>query len=209
MIVFIVINIILFPLLFYTNGGVYSGMPIWLAFGLIYPWMVSEGAMCIVMFILNALVTVGCFATQYFFPEWFVAPAEDNLTQWIVLDSVQVALVVAVILGMAIKYQAYVFDRQQAKMLKQEEQLRQAMKLADKSNAAKTDFLVRMSHEIRTPINAVLGMDEMILRESREEDILQYAQKVETSSNMLLFLIKDAIDFSKIESGSLEMLPVR
>ncbi|MBP1562149.1 MAG: response regulator [Oscillospiraceae bacterium] len=207
MIVFIVINIILFPLLFYTNGGVYSGMPIWLAFGLIYPWMVSEGAMCIVMFILNTLVTVGCFTTQYFFPEWFVAPAEDNLTQWIVLDSLQVALVVAVILGMAIKYQAYVFDRQQAKMLKQEEQLRQAMKLADKSNAAKTDFLVRMSHEIRTPINAVLGMDEMILRESSDETILGYATNIQSAGQLLLATINDVLDFSKIESGKLELFP--
>ena len=80
---------------------------------------------------------------------------------------------------------------------------------AEAANQAKRNFLVNISHEIRTPLNVIIGMNEMILRESREEDILQYAQKVETSSNMLLFLIKDVIDFSKIESGSLEMLPVR
>ena len=207
MIVFIVINIILFPLLFFTNGGVFSGMPIWLAFGLIYPWLVSEGAMCIVMFVINAVVTVFCYCMQYFYPEYFLIPSSDDLTKWVVLDSVQVAIIVAAVLGIAIKYQVYVFDRQQKKMLEQENQLRKAMRISDKSNAAKTDFLVRMSHEIRTPINAVLGMDEMILRECSDETILGYAANIQSAGQLLLAVINDVLDFSKIESGKLELIP--
>ena len=108
LIVFVVINIILFPLLFLTNGGVFSGMPIWLAFGLIYPWLVSEGAMCIVMFVINTVVTIACFCFQYFCPEYFIIPSAEDLTKWVVMDSVQVAIIVAAVLGMAIKYQVYV-----------------------------------------------------------------------------------------------------
>ena len=207
MIVFIVINIIIFPLMFYFNGGVYSGVPIWLTFGLIYPWLVCEGAMCIVMFVLNAIMTVVCFGVQYWLPELFVVPTSRDLTQWIIIDSVQVIILVAAILGIAIKYQVYIYNQQQKKMLEQEKQLRDAMSLSDKSNAAKTDFLVRMSHEIRTPINAVLGMDEMILRESNDETILGYATNIQSAGQLLLAVINDVLDFSKIESGKLELIP--
>ena len=66
-------------------------------------------------------------------------------------------------------------------------------------------FLANMSHEIRTPINAVIGMNEMILRESQNEEVLEYARNIESASNMLLELVNEILDFSKIESGQLEL----
>ncbi|MBO4799808.1 MAG: histidine kinase, partial [Lachnospiraceae bacterium] len=63
-----------------------------------------------------------------------------------------------------------------------------------------------MSHEIRTPINAIIGMDTMILRESREKTIKKYARDIHNASNTLLSLINDILDFSKIESGKLELV---
>ena len=71
---------------------------------------------------------------------------------------------------------------------------------------AKSNFLANMSHEIRTPINAILGMNEMILRESENEDILSYARDIERAGNTLLSLISDILDFSKIEAGSMEIV---
>lgn len=65
-----------------------------------------------------------------------------------------------------------------------------------------------MSHEIRTPINAVLGMDEMILQESNEPNIIEYATDIHNAGKTLLSLINDILDFSKIESGKMEILPV-
>ncbi|MBP5198295.1 MAG: response regulator, partial [Lachnospiraceae bacterium] len=72
----------------------------------------------------------------------------------------------------------------------------------------KSEFLANMSHEIRTPISAVLGMNEMILRDGTEEKILSYARDIKASGNMLLSLINDILDFSKIESGKLDLVPV-
>ncbi len=80
---------------------------------------------------------------------------------------------------------------------------------ADNANRAKSSFLANMSHEIRTPINAILGMDEMILRESSEEDILGYAADIETAGQTLLSLINDILDFSKVEEGKMEILPAQ
>lgn len=76
------------------------------------------------------------------------------------------------------------------------------------ANEAKGKFLARMSHEIRTPINVVLGMDEMILRESKESNIREYAMDIRTAGQSLLSLINDILDFSKIDSGKMEIVPV-
>ena len=75
------------------------------------------------------------------------------------------------------------------------------------ANEAKGKFLAQMSHEIRTPINAVLGMDEMILRESKEQHIKEYAMDIYTAGQTLLSLINDILDFSKIDSGKMEIVP--
>ena len=80
------------------------------------------------------------------------------------------------------------------------------IKQVTEANNAKSDFLANMSHEIRTPINAVLGMDEMILRESEDKKILEYAENIQTAGRALLALINDILDFSKIESGCFEIM---
>ena len=76
------------------------------------------------------------------------------------------------------------------------------------ANEAKGKFLARMSHEIRTPISVVLGMDEMILRESKEPNVREYAMDIRTAGQSLLSLINDILDFSKIDSGKMEIVPV-
>ena len=77
---------------------------------------------------------------------------------------------------------------------------------ADNANQAKSNFLANMSHEIRTPINAVLGMDEMILREATEENIIEYATSIKRAGETLLSLVSDILDFSKIESGKMTLI---
>lgn len=90
----------------------------------------------------------------------------------------------------------------EAKVLKFEKEA------ADSANQAKSDFLAQMSHEIRTPINAVIGMDEMILRETTDPDIKEYALDIRSASKTLLSLVNGVLDFSKIESGKMEIVPV-
>ncbi|MBO4809646.1 MAG: response regulator [Lachnospiraceae bacterium] len=78
-----------------------------------------------------------------------------------------------------------------------------------KANRAKDSFLANMSHEIRTPINAVLGMDEMILRESTDQTILNYASSIKNAGQALLSLINDILDLSKIQAGRIELIESR
>ena len=88
------------------------------------------------------------------------------------------------------------------------EEAEKAKEIAQQANRAKSDFLANMSHEIRTPINAVLGMDEMILKESTNPQISEYALNIKQAGSMLLSLINDILDFSKIESGKMDVVPV-
>lgn len=79
---------------------------------------------------------------------------------------------------------------------------------ADTANKAKSDFLADMSHEIRTPINAVLGMNEMILNRCEDEEILDYASSIKSAGKTLLSIINNILDFSKIEDGKMNLVPV-
>ena len=85
------------------------------------------------------------------------------------------------------------------------ERLAAAEKRALEASNAKSDFLSAMSHEIRTPINTILGMNEMISRESKDLVILGYSRDVEKAGHLLLNLINDVLDFSKIEAGNFEL----
>lgn len=102
-------------------------------------------------------------------------------------------------------YSIMFVDMTQSK--KQIEQMQMLKANAENANRAKSEFLARMSHEIRTPINAVIGMNEMVLRESSEEDVKKYSMDIKTSAQALLGIINDILDFSKIESGKMEIVP--
>ena len=91
---------------------------------------------------------------------------------------------------------------------KEREKLIDMSQRAIAASEAKSAFLSNMSHEIRTPINAVLGMNEMVLRESTDSNIIEYSESIRTAGTTLLGLINDILDFSKIEAGKMEIIPV-
>lgn len=108
-----------------------------------------------------------------------------------------------------------IVHKQEKRNLDQQQSLDDMLELVDAkyeearlANHAKSSFLANMSHEIRTPINTVLGLDTMILRESKEENVKNYALDIQSAGQSLLALINDILDFSKIESGKMEIIPV-
>ena len=126
----------------------------------------------------------------------------------VVMEGVQyismMVILVFAILAAAVAFGGILLTGLERRAL-ESERLKEATRIAEHANVAKSEFLANMSHEIRTPINAVLGMNEMILRESTEEHVRGYARNVESAGNNLLSLINDILDFSKIESGKMEL----
>ncbi|MCR4618030.1 MAG: response regulator [Lachnospiraceae bacterium] len=103
--------------------------------------------------------------------------------------------------------------RQFTGLIRREEEakktIQEAADAAIAAGNAKSRFLAQMSHEIRTPINAVLGMNEMILRQSGDNSVKEYASNIKSSGHTLLSLINSILDFSKIEDGKMEIIPVK
>ena len=117
----------------------------------------------------------------------------------------------------------YVINRSRFERYVYAESVRKVAKLeiekeaADRANAAKSDFLANMSHEIRTPINAMLGMNEMVMRESSEGGMPEkaanraltrvhdYSRTIDSAGHSLLSIVNDILDFSRIESGKMRI----
>ena len=89
--------------------------------------------------------------------------------------------------------------------IRESDALREAKTVAENASRAKGDFLASMSHEIRTPINAVLGFDEMILRETRDPTLRQYAMSIQSSTKSLLDLVNNILDYSRMEAGKITL----
>ena len=90
--------------------------------------------------------------------------------------------------------------------MREKERLQADLVIARKSSENKSRFLSSVSHELRTPINAVLGLDEMILRESTDEAILAYASDIQSAGKSLLGLVNDILDSSKLEEGKMDII---
>ena len=84
-------------------------------------------------------------------------------------------------------------------------ELEAAKSAVEKAEFARDIFLANMSHELRTPINTILGLNELILRESQEEAVKEYARDIRQAGNILLALVSDILDFSKLEADKMEL----
>ena len=197
-----IITLILFPVMFFTDGGAFGGMGYWFTLGLVFDFLIVEGAAFYVLLVLQVIAILSCYWVAYCRPEWVVP---IGTTTGIYIDMLQSLIVLGLVLGVINKFQNRVYERSLKKISRQNEALIASEERADKANRAKSEFLSSMSHEIRTPINVIIGMNEMILKEADNEQLLTYAQAIDSSANTLLSLISDVLDISKIEAGKTEI----
>ncbi|WP_049945133.1 ATP-binding protein [Butyrivibrio sp. AC2005] len=138
----------------------------------------------------------------------------EIMTTWSLLAYIPASNLVAsrsidwLLLGIATLGFLILFIFNSIVMMTYNRKLSEAAKQANQANEAKSNFLSTMSHDIRTPMNAILGLNEMVLRDSRDENIRRYSESIRTAGNTLLGIINDILDFSKIEAGKMEIINV-
>lgn len=200
----IIAIMIAMPIVWLTAGGINSGVNIWFVYELLFFTFLLSGKKLITVLAIAGLLDSSCYIIALYKPEMVYTFTESSS---IYLSTVFSTIVVAIAVMVKTIYQKSLYNDEHQKLekaYKMQEHLKQE---AEYANKAKGDFLASMSHEIRTPINAVLGLNEMILRGASKDEIQEYAKNIKHSGNMLLSLINDILDFSKIESGKMDIVP--
>ena len=201
---------ILFPAVFFVRGGIESGMSSWFALGILFIFLLLDGVNFVLMLSLDAIVVAGCYWISYRFPQLVQG---HMLRSSFFLDVVQGIFTTSLAVGMILKVQAWiqkqqgnVLEEKNKQLLEMTQKAKRAQRDAEVANHSKSNFLANMSHEIRTPINTVLGMNEMILRQTTEENTRSLAQDIRTSTESLLEIVNEILDFSRIESGKMQLM---
>ncbi len=149
-------------------------------------------------------------------------PTQHQIAGWPILDKIKMLATTGYFVFMDVQHiqimlaeyrrgvEAHEHELQEMNenLIVEHQKAEEAKEEAILANKAKSRFLANMSHEIRTPINAVLGMDEMILRETKDKSVREYAFDIKSAGQTLLSLVNEILDFSKIESGKMEIVPV-
>lgn len=192
------ITVIVFPGMFLLCGGIGSGGAIWFIQGLFYIFMMFRGKK-FVFFFLTALVSDAASYTLAYLHYRQSTPQESYLSFY--LESFCSVIIVGIAIGAILRLQIGVYEREKQITYEQKEEL---WKISNSKNT----FFANISHEIRTPINTIIGLNEMILRENRKGQTKEYAENIKIASEMLLNLVNDVLDLSRIEYSKMEIIPV-
>ncbi len=185
----IVIFMGLFTLLFFEMGGLDGSTPYFFAFSLVFSFLMFRGKLLVLMETVETVYYVGLCYFSYLHPEYVTAYSTQEA---MVLD--RIAGFVLEGLGIGLIFLAYIA------------QYRKQKEIAEEASNAKSRFLANMSHEIRTPINMMMGMNEMIYRETDSETIREYSQNVESAGKQLLFEINQVLQFSRLNAVKEELI---
>ncbi|MGN0169516.1 MAG: DegV family protein, partial [Lachnospiraceae bacterium] len=188
---------IVMPFNFFTTGGIYGGAPIWLLFGMTYVCLVVEGKIKYVFLISGLVMSAACYYIAYFYPGLIIQHTMDLAYT----DSLASLFIVSLLTCGMILFQNAIFRSENDVSRKQKKEI-------EELNQIQNRFFSSMSHEIRTPINTIIGLNEMILREDVSDEVAADAKSIQGASKMLLALINDILDMSKIESGKMDIVPV-
>lgn len=191
-------NVILLPLVFILSGGMDSGTPIWFVLGLIYIFLLFEGKAFWFAMLLSAASFLLTYIAAYLHPE--IMPPSPRFYSF--TDSYATLLVVSCFIGILLKIQTKTYDNEKKMAEEQKAEVEQIAR-------SKDSFFANMSHEIRTPINTIIGLNEMTLREDISDEIAENAINIQNASKMLLTIINDILDLSKLESGKMEIVPTQ
>ncbi len=195
----LVVFVAFFTSIFFSNDAYKGGMPSFFVFAIVFTVYLTEGKTMFALVGIQYAVFISICFYAYHNPTSVLSYRGEYE---MLLDIIVGFVAVSLILGSTMYIQFRLYARQQA-------QLELARAEAERANKAKSSFLANMSHEIRTPINIIVGMNELIARDSHSEQIKGYVDKIRAAGDMLDALVSNVLDVAKIESGKIELVTRR
>ena len=191
----VILLLTLFPFTFFTAGGFYSGVPEWFVLCFIYVCITLHGNRMMVFFMLCAAETLLCYGIAFYFPEL----AAGSSQQRSFFDSAFSMVMVGLLTSVLLMFLNRMYEEENALTQQQKKEI-------EELNQAENHFFSSMSHEIRTPINTIIGLNEITLRGDIPPEVAENARNIQGASKLLLTLINDILDISKIKSGKMEVI---
>ena len=196
LITIVFIFMVMFPVMFFTAGGLFSGMPVYFALAVSFTVFMLENKLGLVISLAEIIEYVICSLVAMYFPHTVIPCDSDQAAG---LDIISGVVVCSTALAVTLYLQTALYHSQQKKT-------EEARSEVSRQSQAKDLFLANMSHEIRTPIGMILGMSEMIDRTATDEQTLEYNAKITLFGRKLLSMIKDILDITRIRTGQSELV---
>ncbi|MBR1628293.1 MAG: fatty acid-binding protein DegV, partial [Lachnospiraceae bacterium] len=187
---------IITPISFFAGGGINGGSSIWFVFCFTFIVLMMSGRSRRAYLISTFLITTACYFTGSRHPSWIFGHA-DSVAY---IDSYFSIILMSAVICVMIVFQRNALEEQNRIA---DDQKREIMEL----NRIQNHFFSSLSHEIRTPINTIIGLNELTLREDISDTVADNSLNIQGASNVLLALINDVLDMSKIESGKMPIIP--
>jgi len=192
-----VLLLLIFPISFFTAGGFYSGVPEWGVLCFIYISITLKGRRQILFFLITVAEILCCYYIAFRFPACVARHSLQNSF----IDSSASVVMVGVFSSVLLLFLNRLYNKENEITQRQKKEI-------EELNKAENHFFSSMSHEIRTPINTIIGLNEIILRGDISDDVAENARNIQGASKMLLTLVNDILDLSKIKSGKMEIVNV-
>ena len=186
---------IVMPFNFFTTGGIYGGASLWFLLGIVYVCALVEKKIKIVLILCGFIWDGVCYYFAFYHSEYVV----PHTMKMAYSDSYVSMIIVALVICSLITFQNSIFKAENKLAKEQKKEI-------EELNRMQNRFFSSMSHEIRTPINTIIGLNEMILRENVSDEVANDAANIQSASEMLLALINDILDMSKMESGKMDIV---
>ena len=186
---------LIYPMTFLSSGGMYGGAPAVTAFALVYVFLITQSWERIAVMAVCILTSGTCYLISYFHPDLLIRHTvrEENVESFLSI------LLVTLLLCMLFAFVIEVYKAENRIVQKQKKEI-------EELNQAQKRFFSSMSHEIRTPVNAIIGMNEMTLREPVSDEVLENSLNIEVASRVLLHTINEILDMSQLETSGMDIL---
>lgn len=186
------------PLSFLFGGALTGGAVVWFVFSYLYIALLITGAFRTVLVVLLTIMVALEYVFAYFYPNVFTIHSRSD---WF-FDSAVSTFLVGFIVFFMVVFQYRLYSEENKKTVAQAKEI-------EEMNKSQNKFFSSMSHEIRTPINTIIGLNEMTLRENAGPEVAENSRNIQAASKILLSLINDILDMSKIESGKMDIVRVQ